>query len=127
MLTSTELKIVTLVKQAKTNRQIATELHIAEGTVKTHIRHILIKTGAKSKAELIIKEVLINMVNIDNPFGFGHYEIVGDKAVEAAKEYAECLEQINRLPYNPGDNVEQIGNRRKEIEQKYNVKIKLEL
>jgi DNA-binding CsgD family transcriptional regulator len=57
MLTSTEYKIALLVKQAKRNQQIADELGIGEGTVRTHLRSIFKKLKIKSRAELIIKEL----------------------------------------------------------------------
>ena len=52
MLTPTEQRIADLAKQGKTNRQIAQELSIAEGTVRTHMSKILIKLSIKSRKEL---------------------------------------------------------------------------
>jgi two-component system nitrate/nitrite response regulator NarL len=52
MLTPKENKIAELAKQGLTNRQIAEELGIAEGTIRTHISRILIKLKIKSRKEL---------------------------------------------------------------------------
>ena len=57
MLTPTEQKITSLVKQAKRNREIADIMEISEGTVRTHLRSIFRKLKIKSRAELIIKEL----------------------------------------------------------------------
>jgi DNA-binding NarL/FixJ family response regulator len=52
MLTPTESKIADLAKQGMTNRQIAAELGIAEGTIRTHMSRILTKLRIKSRKEL---------------------------------------------------------------------------
>jgi DNA-binding CsgD family transcriptional regulator len=56
-LTEMEYEVAMLVKQAKRNKEIADELGIAEGTVRTHLRSIFKKLKIKSRAELIIKEL----------------------------------------------------------------------
>ena len=52
-LTVREREIVALVKQAKSNREIAEQLFLSERTVEGHVRNILAKTGATSRTELI--------------------------------------------------------------------------
>jgi DNA-binding CsgD family transcriptional regulator len=56
-LTPREYKVVLLIKQAKRNKEIAEELGIGEGTVRTHMRSIFKKLKIKSRAELIIKDL----------------------------------------------------------------------
>lgn len=52
-LTPTEQKIVDLIQSKNlTNRQIAEQLGIAEGTIRTHMSKILIKLNIKSRVEL---------------------------------------------------------------------------
>jgi LuxR family transcriptional regulator, maltose regulon positive regulatory protein len=51
-LTSRELEVAQLVKRGYTNRMIAEKLYISDSTVKVHVRHILDKLGARSRAEL---------------------------------------------------------------------------
>ena len=52
-LTSREAEIVTLVCDGLSNREIAERLFVSEATVKTHINHVLAKTGARDRAQLI--------------------------------------------------------------------------
>ncbi len=51
-LTPTEQKVADLAKRGMTNRQIAEELNLAEGTIRTHISKILIKLKIKSRRAL---------------------------------------------------------------------------
>ncbi|HEX6506750.1 MAG TPA: tetratricopeptide repeat protein, partial [Chloroflexota bacterium] len=51
-LTRREREIAGAVARGLTNRQIATELHIAERTVDTHVQHILSKLGISSRTEI---------------------------------------------------------------------------
>jgi len=52
-LTKQEAKVVSLIKEAKTNKEIAMELSISTSTVKTHINNIYKKLEVKSRQELI--------------------------------------------------------------------------
>jgi FixJ family two-component response regulator len=54
-LTPREREILALVSSGLMNKQIATELGLAEITVKIHRGHIMKKMGAKSVADLVIK------------------------------------------------------------------------
>jgi DNA-binding CsgD family transcriptional regulator len=51
-LTDSELKVVTLITQGATNRDVATQLHLSLYTVKTHVRNAFAKLGITSRAEL---------------------------------------------------------------------------
>jgi LuxR family maltose regulon positive regulatory protein len=51
-LTSREFEVAQLVKRGYTNRMIADKLYISDSTVKVHVRHILDKLGARSRAEV---------------------------------------------------------------------------
>ncbi|MDR2313808.1 MAG: response regulator transcription factor [Spirochaetaceae bacterium] len=51
--TRREREIVTMIKQNRTNQQIAKELCISLRTVENHISHIYAKTGVYSRQELI--------------------------------------------------------------------------
>jgi ATP/maltotriose-dependent transcriptional regulator MalT len=48
-----EIEIFELVRQGLTNNDIARVLFISEATVKVHVRHILEKTGTRSRAEAV--------------------------------------------------------------------------
>jgi len=53
-LTFRERQIVGLIQQAKSNRQIACELHLTEGTVKEYLNRIYRKLGVGSRTQLAI-------------------------------------------------------------------------
>lgn len=52
-LTTRELEVLELLLQKLSNKEIAKQLFISESTVKTHVRNILQKLGARSRAVLI--------------------------------------------------------------------------
>ena len=52
-LTRRELDVLRLMSGGRTNAQIARRLVIAEGTVKSHVKHILRKLGAANRAEAV--------------------------------------------------------------------------
>lgn len=52
-LTSRELDILIELAKGATDREIAAKLVVAEGTVKTHIRHILRKLGARNRTQAV--------------------------------------------------------------------------
>lgn len=49
-----ERDVLRLLAQGSTNREIATELHIAEGTVKTYVTHLLNRLTLRNRAQLAI-------------------------------------------------------------------------
>ncbi|MCS6910530.1 MAG: response regulator transcription factor [Anaerolineales bacterium] len=51
MLTEQERKVLLLVAEGKTNRDIAHELHLGEGTVRNYVSNILGKLGVSNRAE----------------------------------------------------------------------------
>ncbi|MFE9461891.1 response regulator [Streptomyces californicus] len=53
-LTEREREILTVIGQGWSNTEIATRLHLAESTVKTHVTHILAKTGARDRVQAVI-------------------------------------------------------------------------
>ncbi len=52
VLTATETRIVALVREGMTNREIGTRLFVSPRTVQTHVSHILQKTGLRSRVEI---------------------------------------------------------------------------
>ena len=54
-LSKREIEIVGLVALGQTWPEIATQLHIAHETVRTHIRNAMVKAGARSRAHLVAK------------------------------------------------------------------------
>ena len=51
-LTDSELKVINLIEQGATNRDVATQLHLSLHTVKTHVHNAFAKLGVNSRAEL---------------------------------------------------------------------------
>ncbi|MFH8886563.1 response regulator [Streptomyces californicus] len=53
-LTEREREILTVIGQGWSNTEIATRLHLAESTVKTHVTRILAKTGTRDRVQAVI-------------------------------------------------------------------------
>ncbi|WP_217210340.1 response regulator transcription factor [Streptomyces sp. AC550_RSS872] len=53
-LTDREREILTVIGQGWTNTEIATRLHLAESTVKTHVGRILAKTNSRDRIQAVI-------------------------------------------------------------------------
>jgi DNA-binding NarL/FixJ family response regulator len=54
LLTNREREVLGLIGQGHTNAEIARELFVGEGTVKTHINHVFTKLGLRDRAAAII-------------------------------------------------------------------------
>ena len=68
-LTPRELEILQLVAQGQTNRQIATRLIVAVGTIKVHVEHILGKLGAADRTQAAVRAVELGIVHGEEPEG----------------------------------------------------------
>ena len=56
-LTDREHTILALVSAGRSNKEIANELKLAEGTIKNYVSRIMDKTGARSRTELAINSI----------------------------------------------------------------------
>lgn len=62
-LTERESDVLLLLTQGRSNREIATTLHIVEDTVKTHVRHILNKLGVQSRTQAVLMAMRLGLVS----------------------------------------------------------------
>lgn len=62
LLSRREIDVVSLMAEGKSNRAIATHLVISEGTVKTHVKHILRKLKALNRAEAVFRYMRMTAV-----------------------------------------------------------------
>ena len=54
VLTSREREVLALIGQGRTNSEIAAELFVGEGTVKTHVSHMFAKLGLRDRAAAMV-------------------------------------------------------------------------
>lgn len=66
-LTPRETEIIRLVAQGHTNREIATRLIVAVGTIKVHVEHILGKLGVADRTQAAVRAVELGIVRPDEP------------------------------------------------------------
>ncbi len=57
-----ELEVLQLIAAGKTNRQIATELFVSVGTVKTHINNVYRKLDAHSRTQAVARARGLNLI-----------------------------------------------------------------
>jgi len=71
LLSRREIEVVALMSQGKSNGAIATHLVISEGTVKTHVKHILRKLKASNRAEAVFRYMRMTAVHGTGPAAQG--------------------------------------------------------
>ncbi|MEY9861752.1 DNA-binding NarL/FixJ family response regulator [Catenulispora sp. GAS73] len=55
LLTARELEVLTLIAAGSTNTEIAEQLTVSTGTVKTHVGHLLAKLDARDRVQLVLQ------------------------------------------------------------------------
>jgi NarL family two-component system response regulator LiaR len=61
-LTERETEVLYLLAQGLSNKEIARALQIVEDTVKTHVRHILVKLGVQSRTQAVLCAMRLGLV-----------------------------------------------------------------
>jgi DNA-binding NarL/FixJ family response regulator len=64
-LTGREREVLALIGRGKTNGEIAAELFVSEGTVKTHINHVFTKLQLRDRAAAVVFAFDHDMVTRD--------------------------------------------------------------
>ena len=64
-LTKQEIKVLYLMRDGSSNKEIANVLFISENTVKYHVRNILHKLGVKNRTEAVVYALQENLIHED--------------------------------------------------------------
>ena len=62
VLSGREVEVLRLLARGESNRGVAARLYISEHTVKTHVRHLLAKLGARSRAHAVARARELRLV-----------------------------------------------------------------
>lgn len=62
-LTERELEVLRLVAAGYSNREVATALHLAEGTVKNHVSNVLLKLGVRDRTRAVLRALELGLVS----------------------------------------------------------------
>ena len=64
-LTDRELAVLRLIVAGRSNKEIAADLRIGEGTVKTHVKHVLDKLGVQDRTQAVTSAIRRGFVQMD--------------------------------------------------------------
>jgi len=67
-LSASESRVVSLLVQGRNTKEIASSLHVADSTLRTHLKRIFSKTGTRHQAELVSKVLLRDTHVMPNVF-----------------------------------------------------------
>jgi DNA-binding NarL/FixJ family response regulator len=63
-LTSREREVLELLGSSMSNKEIAEQLSVSEKTVQMHIHHVLVKLGARSRTDAVLKAVRQGLIDL---------------------------------------------------------------
>ncbi len=62
-LTEREVEVLRLVAAGYSNREVASALHLAEGTVKNHVSSVLLKLGVRDRTRAVLRALELGLVS----------------------------------------------------------------
>ncbi|MDB5305946.1 MAG: two-component response regulator [Gemmataceae bacterium] len=68
-LTEREMEVLRRMVAGRSNKEVAADLYITEGTVKTHVNHILDKLGVHDRTQAVTTAITRGMVRMEFPPG----------------------------------------------------------
>ena len=68
-LSAREVEVLNLVARGRSNKEIALELFVSEGTVKAHVSHIMSKLGMERRVELVRYALTSGLLDVVEGFG----------------------------------------------------------
>jgi DNA-binding NarL/FixJ family response regulator len=63
-LSDREFDVLTLMAKGKSNKAIASELHITENTVKFHVSNVMIKVGASDRTHAVVNALQQGIIKL---------------------------------------------------------------
>jgi DNA-binding NarL/FixJ family response regulator len=66
-LTNRERDVLRLIVEGRTNPEIAAELGIGKGTVKSHVQRVIAKLGVADRTQAAVRAVQLGLIDIDRP------------------------------------------------------------
>lgn len=64
-LSEREMEVLTLVTKGRSNREVAQELFLSEGTVKAHVSHIMAKLSVERRTDLVRHALTTGLIPLD--------------------------------------------------------------
>ncbi|MDC4232694.1 response regulator transcription factor [Actinomyces sp. B33] len=70
-LTDRELEVLGLIAQGLTNQEMCDQLWVSMPTIKTHVSHLLVKTGARDRVQLVLYALRTGVADLDSVLARG--------------------------------------------------------
>ncbi|WP_277063682.1 response regulator [Schaalia cardiffensis] len=71
-LTEREVEVLALIAQGLTNQEMCDRLWVSMPTIKTHVSHLLVKTGARDRVQLVLYALRTGVADLDSVLAQGH-------------------------------------------------------